>query len=174
MVGSPGNPELDPSKVGPGEAYLANFNPCYPRVAMGRVEPRMAPRRRARGTSSSGSATSASTRMPRPGSPSTTALSPSETPGRRSRRRRGRAANRNRSVVPSRETRYNKSMSVQEIKAAVTQLAPEDVAELAAWLEEYQAQAWDEQIARDVRAGRFGSLVQRAREQLKAGRCRTL
>jgi hypothetical protein len=65
-------------------------------------------------------------------------------------------------------------MSVQEIKAAITQLAPEDVVELAAWLEEYQAQAWDEQIARDVQAGRFEPLIQRAREQFEAGQCRTL
>ncbi len=64
-------------------------------------------------------------------------------------------------------------MSVQEIKAAITQLAPEDITELAAWLEEYQAQAWDEQIARDVQAGRFEPLIQRAREQFKAGQCRT-
>jgi hypothetical protein len=53
-------------------------------------------------------------------------------------------------------------MSVQEIGAAITKLGPDDLAELAAWFEEYQAQAWDEQIARDVRAGRFGRLIQRA------------
>ena len=76
---------------------------------------------------------------------------------------------------PCRETITNReSMSVQEIKTAITQLAPEDVAELAAWLEEYQAQAWDEQIARDVRAGRFEPLIQSAREQFKRGHCRTL
>jgi len=65
-------------------------------------------------------------------------------------------------------------MSVQEIEAAITALAPKDLAELAAWFEEYQAQAWDEQIARDVRAGRFEPLIQRAREQAKAGQCRPL
>ncbi|MGV3723680.1 MAG: hypothetical protein ACO1SX_22510 [Actinomycetota bacterium] len=65
-------------------------------------------------------------------------------------------------------------MSVQEIEVAITKLAPKDVAELAAWLEEYQAQVWDEQIARDVRAGRFEPLIQRAREQLKSGQCKTL
>jgi hypothetical protein len=65
-------------------------------------------------------------------------------------------------------------MSVEEIRAAITRLAPEGLAELAAWFEEYQAQAWDEQIARDVRAGRFEPLIQRAREQLKEGQCRSL
>jgi hypothetical protein len=65
-------------------------------------------------------------------------------------------------------------MSVKEIEAAITQLPQEEVAELAAWLAEYQAQAWDEQIARDVRAGRFEPLIERARRQLKAGQCNTL
>jgi len=65
-------------------------------------------------------------------------------------------------------------MRVQEIEAAITELAPKELAEFAAWFEEYQAQAWDEQIARDVRAGRFEPLIQRAREQVKAGQCRTL
>lgn len=49
-----------------------------------------------------------------------------------------------------------------------------DAAETAAWLEEYQAQAWDEQIAQDERVGRFEPLNQRAREQFKAGQCCTL
>jgi hypothetical protein len=65
-------------------------------------------------------------------------------------------------------------MSVKEIEAAIAELAPKDVAELAAWLEQHQAQVWDEQIARDVRAGRFEPLMQRARDQFQAGECRTL
>lgn len=65
-------------------------------------------------------------------------------------------------------------MSVKEIEAAITKLPQAEVAELAAWLEEYQAQAWDAQIAQDVRAGRFEPLLQRARAQYKADRCKTL
>jgi len=65
-------------------------------------------------------------------------------------------------------------MSVHEIEVAITKLTPQDVAELAAWLEEYQARIWDEQIARDVQAGRFEPLIQRAREQLKSGQGKTL
>jgi hypothetical protein len=53
-------------------------------------------------------------------------------------------------------------MSVQEIAAAITKLAPKELAELEVWFEEYQAQAWDEQIARDARAGRFEPLIQRS------------
>jgi hypothetical protein len=65
-------------------------------------------------------------------------------------------------------------MSVQEIADAITRLSPNDLTELAAWFEEYQEQVWDEQIARDVRAGRFEPLIQRAREQFKAGQCPTI
>lgn len=72
------------------------------------------------------------------------------------------------------EARYNTAMSVREIEAAVTQLTPGDLAEFAAWFEEYRAQAWDEQIARDVRAGRFEPVLQRAREQVKSGQCSSL
>ena len=65
-------------------------------------------------------------------------------------------------------------MSAPDVEAALTQLGPKDPAELSAWWDEYQSQAWDDQMARDVRAGRFGPLLQRVREQFEAGQCRTL
>jgi hypothetical protein len=65
-------------------------------------------------------------------------------------------------------------MSVQEIEEVITQLPPGDLAELAQWFEQYQADAWDEQIARDARAGRFDALIQRAQEQFAAGQCKPL
>ncbi len=64
-------------------------------------------------------------------------------------------------------------MSVKDIEAAITGLEPSELVEFAAWFEEYRERKWDERIARDVRAGRFEPLIQRAREQLKAGECRT-
>jgi len=69
---------------------------------------------------------------------------------------------------------YNRGMSVQEIEKAITQLVPGDLAELGRWFEQYQADTWDEQIAHDVRAGRFDALVQRAQEQFAAGQCKPL
>lgn len=72
------------------------------------------------------------------------------------------------------EKGYISDMRVHEIEAAIAELTPEELAEFAAWFEEYQAKAWDEQIARDVRAGRFDPLIQRAREQIKAGEGRPL
>ncbi len=65
-------------------------------------------------------------------------------------------------------------MGIQEIETAITRLDPADLAELAAWFDEYQAQLWDKQIALDAQAGRFEPLVRRAREQFEAGRCRPI
>ncbi len=65
-------------------------------------------------------------------------------------------------------------MSVKEIETAIANLPPADLAELAEWFEEFQARAWDERIARDARQGRLDSLVQRAKEQVKAGQVRRL
>ena len=65
-------------------------------------------------------------------------------------------------------------MSVQEIETVISQLPPADLAELAQWFEEFQADAWDRQIAQDVRAGRFDAILQRVDEQAKAGQCTPL
>lgn len=60
-------------------------------------------------------------------------------------------------------------MSVKDIEAAITQLAPTDLAELSKWFEEFQAEVWDRQIEEDGGAGRFASL----NELAKAGFCGT-
>jgi hypothetical protein len=65
-------------------------------------------------------------------------------------------------------------MSVKEIEAAVSQLPPMDLADFSEWFEEFQADAWDRQIAQDVRAGRFDSILQRVEEQAASGQCKPL
>ena len=65
-------------------------------------------------------------------------------------------------------------MSVQEIEAVISQLPPTDLAELAQWFGEFQADAWDRQIAQDVRAGRFDAILKRVDEQAEAGQCTPL
>ncbi len=69
---------------------------------------------------------------------------------------------------------YNSRMSVQEIEIVVSQLLSEDLAAFALWFEEFQADAWDRQIARDVKAGRFDAILRRVDEQAEAGECRPL
>lgn len=65
-------------------------------------------------------------------------------------------------------------MSVKEIENAITQLPPSEVAELSQWFEEFQAQVWDEQIERDSKAGRFDNLIEQAKAEYAAGRCKPL
>ena len=65
-------------------------------------------------------------------------------------------------------------MDIHEIETAITQLPPSQVAELAAWFEQFHAQLWDVQIEQDVRDGRFNSLLDETGQDLDSGRCEPL
>lgn len=52
------------------------------------------------------------------------------------------------------------AMDVKEIESAITQLSPSELAKLAKWFEEFQAQFWDRQLEQDVEAGRFDTLLE--------------
>ena len=64
---------------------------------------------------------------------------------------------------------YNGFMSITEIKTIISQLPPTDLADLTEWFEEFQEDAWDRQIANDVKAGRFEAIFQRVDEQVESG-----
>ena len=65
-------------------------------------------------------------------------------------------------------------MDVQEIEKAIARLPRAQVAELAAWFEQFHAQLWDTQIEQDVRAGRLNSLLDESAQDLDSGRCESL
>jgi hypothetical protein len=65
-------------------------------------------------------------------------------------------------------------MDVKEIESAIANLPPAKIAELVKWFEEFQAQVWDQQIERDLKAGRLDSLLEEAKEDLESNRCREL
>lgn len=65
-------------------------------------------------------------------------------------------------------------MSVKDIEQAIEELPRHEVAELSKWLDEFQNRVWDEQIERDATAGRFNQLIERAKAQHAAGRCKPL
>ncbi len=76
---------------------------------------------------------------------------------------------------------YNHTMSVEEIKTsvqeietAVSALPPTQFAEFLQWLEEFQADAWDRQMAEDAKTGRLDSLITRAKQQVDGGQYRQL
>ena len=60
-------------------------------------------------------------------------------------------------------------MSVKEIESAITQLPTNDLAELMAWLENYHAQVWDEQIEEDLETGRLDALLAEVDKEYEAG-----
>ena len=65
-------------------------------------------------------------------------------------------------------------MSVKEIEKAITQLSPERLAELSAWFADYQATIWDEQIERDLDAGRLDALLEEVDAEYAAGKAKPL
>ncbi|MGZ5508383.1 MAG: hypothetical protein ACXWKH_18580 [Limisphaerales bacterium] len=64
--------------------------------------------------------------------------------------------------------------TVHEIETAIQKLKPQDVHSVADWLEEYRNKLWDEQIEKDARAGRLDKLIDEAKQDFLAGRCKPL
>jgi len=64
--------------------------------------------------------------------------------------------------------------NLQEIERAVSQLSAEELAAFRVWFAEFDAELWDQQFEDDVAAGRMEGLAERARQQLREGRCTDL
>ena len=62
--------------------------------------------------------------------------------------------------------------TVQEIEAAITQLEPKKIHAVADWLQEYREELWDKQIEADAKAGKFDSLIKKAKAGYRAGKAR--
>jgi hypothetical protein len=58
---------------------------------------------------------------------------------------------------------------LEDITRAVEQLSPEELAQFRDWFEEFLAQNWDEQIERDIKAGKLDWLAEEARADYEAG-----
>ena len=65
-------------------------------------------------------------------------------------------------------------MNTQEIERAIVQLPSSEIAKLAEWFREFQAQVWDQQLERDVQAGRLDALLEQVDIDFQAGRCQEL
>lgn len=61
--------------------------------------------------------------------------------------------------------------TVQEIKDAVSDLSPENLAAFRAWFAEFDAMLWDRQLEMDVASGRLDRLGDEALQDLREGRC---
>jgi hypothetical protein len=51
------------------------------------------------------------------------------------------------------------AMSVTDVESAITQLSPKELAELLAWLKEYEEKVWDNKIEEDLEVGRLNDLL---------------
>jgi len=63
-------------------------------------------------------------------------------------------------------------MSLAEIKRAVRELSPRELAELAAFISEQDNAAWDAQIEHDATAGKLDFLFQEAERECAAAKLR--
>ena len=66
------------------------------------------------------------------------------------------------------------NVSLPEIKTAIEKLSFEERAELAAWLHGWNDDEWDEQMKRDVAAGKLDQILREADEDIRAGKLREM
>jgi hypothetical protein len=64
--------------------------------------------------------------------------------------------------------------TVQEIERAIAALAPQQLAELYAWLDKYDSQPIDARIQSDLAAGRLDNAIARALDDEKNNRVQPL
>ena len=64
--------------------------------------------------------------------------------------------------------------TITEIEQAVQRLGPEELAKFRTWFAEFDATRWDQQLERDVAAGRLDGLAEEALNDLRAGRVKDL
>lgn len=77
-------------------------------------------------------------------------------------------------IAGCKEVGYTFYMDIKEIESAIAQLPHSELAELAKWFEEFQAQVWDEQLEQDVKAGRLDALLEQAEQDFEQGQCEPL
>jgi hypothetical protein len=58
---------------------------------------------------------------------------------------------------------------IEDLQKAVEQLSPGDLARFREWFEEFEAHLWDEQIVRDLEAGKLDKLLAEVRANDDAG-----
>ena len=67
---------------------------------------------------------------------------------------------------------YFSTVSLTEIKSAVRELSPKELAELTAFISEQDNAVWREQMEQDAASGKLDFLFQEADEERRAGKLR--
>jgi hypothetical protein len=65
-------------------------------------------------------------------------------------------------------------MSVEELEKAIAGLPADQLARLRAWFDDFMADEWDRQMARDAESCKLDKLVATSEEDFRAGRFREL
>jgi hypothetical protein len=64
--------------------------------------------------------------------------------------------------------------AVEKIETEVTALSEKDLCAFRAWFFKFDSARWDEQLVRDVQAGKLDGLAAEALEQYGNGQCKRL
>jgi hypothetical protein len=64
--------------------------------------------------------------------------------------------------------------TVEQIEAAILKLSPQDLSNLADWVLDLDDRYWDEQIERDIEAGKLDFLAEEALLEFEAGKYRII
>ena len=64
--------------------------------------------------------------------------------------------------------------NVQEIEKAIESLSFKELSQFRTWFFDFDAEAWDQQFERDVKAGKLEALGEEALRDLKEGHCKDL
>jgi len=64
--------------------------------------------------------------------------------------------------------------TVKEIKQAVQALPDDQFEEFSSWFDQYEEAHWDRQIERDEKSGPLREMMEKARSDFEAGKCRRL
>lgn len=59
---------------------------------------------------------------------------------------------------------------LEQLQSSIEMLSAQEIAELRAWLDEFDARLFDEKLERDAKAGKLDKLAEDARANLKSGR----
>jgi hypothetical protein len=63
---------------------------------------------------------------------------------------------------------------LEQIETEISSLTAEELAEFRRWFAEFDSDAWDRQIERDLESGKLDDLIAEAEQDLRAGRMRPL
>ncbi len=64
--------------------------------------------------------------------------------------------------------------TIEDVVKAVEQLPQDQLKQFRAWLQEFDSEAWDEQIEKDMKAGKLDTLAKEAIADHQAGKSKKL